>query len=113
MPWQRPVGFCWGNNSVGQLGEDAQQARSEPAVVPGLESIVGLAAGSLFVCALHEDGGVSCWGSNDYGQLGSGSQASRHGVRRLANLVGIDRIEAGAGHVCAWSESSGTLVLGR
>ncbi|GEM_PF-2698694 len=104
--------FCWGNNSVGQLGEDAQQARSEPAPVPGLESIVGLAAGSLFVCALHEDGGVSCWGSNDYGQLGSGSQASRHGVRRLATLVGIDRIEAGARHACAWSESSGLWCWG-
>jgi alpha-tubulin suppressor-like RCC1 family protein len=56
---------CWGENGLGQLGVGAEPPVSiTPITVPGLASIVELAAGGSATCARRSDGEVLCWGGN-------------------------------------------------
>lgn len=75
--------WCWGNDSLGQLGDgttgDAVTGARLKAVrvVRSSGSFVGarkLAGGFFHTCALRTDATVWCWGGNGYGQLGRGSR---------------------------------------
>ena len=83
--------FAWGLNDVGQLGngemgfDDAgvELYKASPSLVPGLQSVVAITAGSTFTVVLLEDGSVRAWGENASGQLGDGTtvdSASFHDV---------------------------------
>ncbi|APR88398.1 BNR repeat domain protein [Minicystis rosea] len=61
---------CWGDNSVGQLGDGSREGRTRPARVPGLASVEEIAVGAAFVCARKADATVWCWGANSSGALG-------------------------------------------
>lgn len=73
---------CWGNNELGQLGVGKAvdsvslgcfvelMGDNLPAVDFGGKTVLQLAAGDYFTCALLEGGTVSCFGRNDFGQLG-------------------------------------------
>jgi alpha-tubulin suppressor-like RCC1 family protein len=74
--------WCWGNDSVGQLGDgttgdSVTGARLKAVrVIRSSGSFAGvrkLAGGFFHTCALRMDATVWCWGANAYGQLGRGS----------------------------------------
>ncbi len=61
--------FCWGDNGVGQLGVNST-VNSEFAIpVPGLVSIVGIAAGGKFSVAFSGSSAWA-WGDNEFNQIG-------------------------------------------
>lgn len=64
--------WAWGSNVAGQLGlGTADSARHDTAVqVPGLSSIVAVAAGSAHSLALDASGQVWAWGDNSQHQAG-------------------------------------------
>ena len=77
--------YAWGNNGVGQLGNNTtsgDNANSVPVRVrdpnsptdtgKGLKAIQ-VSAGSNHSLALGSDGNAYAWGSNAYGQLGNGT----------------------------------------
>ena len=105
---------CWGNNENGQLGNGTNQNSSVPVDVQGLtDNIVQLAAGSVFTCALSEDGKLYCWGDGSNGRFGDGLVV----VYRAPVLVnGLDQalnmIVAGDYHICARSTSGKILCWG-
>jgi alpha-tubulin suppressor-like RCC1 family protein len=69
---------CWGSNFAGQLGDGTLTDHNVPAVaVPGLTSVVSVAAGGYHTCAVLADGSAQCWGYNDSGQLGDLTTTSR------------------------------------
>ena len=66
--------YCWGDNSLGQLGVGSTTSSQAPAQVTGLPSpAVQLTVGSNHTCALLNDYSVYCWGLGTAGQLGVGS----------------------------------------
>lgn len=66
---------CWGDSVFAEFrGEGAVHAIAlSPFDAPGLSSVVSVAIGLYFHCALNVEGGVKCYGLNGAGQLGSGS----------------------------------------
>ncbi len=97
--------LCWGQNTVGQLGNGSTENSAVPVPVPGLTSGISavLAMGSAHVCGLtYLTGAVHCWGHNDHGQLGDGSTTDSPVPVEVAGLSsGILAIAAGGNHTCA------------
>ena len=67
------LGYCWGNNWSGQLGDGTVTSHVAPVAVAGRKPFTTLVAGWNHTCGLTIDGIAYCWGYNDYGQLGDGT----------------------------------------
>lgn len=66
------IRYCWGGNSVGELGDGA--ATDSPIPVSfGNEKWSDVSAGGSHTCGITVDGSGFCWGYNEYGQLGIGT----------------------------------------
>jgi len=93
---------CWGHNHFGQLGNGTNVYNSDtPIVVPGLYNAIDISAGSLYTCALLENGTIKCWGQNLHGQLGDGTTVDRLNHVTVAGISDAINIETGSGHTCA------------
>jgi alpha-tubulin suppressor-like RCC1 family protein len=65
--------YCWGENSVGQVGDNSTIDRLEPVAVSGGHSFTSLDSGFRHTCGLATTGALYCWGSGGAGQLGTNS----------------------------------------
>jgi len=69
---------CWGQGKSGQLGNGQDVGINAPALVPGVDHVVGIGAGRAHTCALlgagsaaGSQGQVLCWGDGQRGQTGA------------------------------------------
>jgi alpha-tubulin suppressor-like RCC1 family protein len=69
------LGYCWGYNGDGELGDDTQDNISQPKAVVGSLTFVALDAGSSHSCA-RTNTAVYCWGAGYSGELGNGATGS-------------------------------------
>ena len=83
-----------------------------PRVIPGLDAIVGIAAGSGFSCALRRDGLVLCWGMDDDGQLGDGGGDDSDEPVRVRGISSAVEIAAGGDTACARLAEGGVVCWG-
>lgn len=66
------VGYCWGNNGNGELGDDNQPTDSDqPVQVIGSTTFERIDSGAGYSCGRSTTSQVFCWGANFSGQLGS------------------------------------------
>ena len=111
--------FCWGNNSLGQLGDGSNTDRKIPVAVKNMGSDLSfVSAGSNHTCAV-KGGELFCWGSNNSGQLGDGSTTSREipvavlGVGGSAgdgsSLSDVSSVAGGGAYTCAVKGKGGAL----
>lgn len=105
---------CWGDNSLGQIGDGTTTNRSTPVTVNGLASGVAVVtAGNNHTCALMNDGGLKCWGSNSFGQLGDGTTNQPLVPVRVSGLTsGVAAVTAGGSHTCAVMTAGGAMCWG-
>ena len=71
------LGYCWGQNVDGELGNATTSSSSVPVPVKATGALNGkpltqISAGSQFNCALTSTGAAYCWGDNADGELGHG-----------------------------------------
>ncbi len=107
--------YCWGDNSLGQLGDGTTTTRTEPTAVVGGLLFESLAAGASFstwdydynqaigsfTCAVTTAGKAYCWGSGIRGQLGIGDNPARATTPQpVAGGISFTGLRAGAMHVC-------------
>jgi alpha-tubulin suppressor-like RCC1 family protein len=107
------LGYCWGPNSDGQLGDGSTETRSEPTRVSGDLEFVSIGPGALHTCGVTSDGRVYCWGSGSLGQLGNGSSSS--GQTTPGPVIGdlhFTSVSAGWAHTCAVTPGSGAYCWG-
>jgi alpha-tubulin suppressor-like RCC1 family protein len=69
--------YCWGRNTLGQLGDGTTTHRSSPVlVIQGQRdpsyNITQLSVGAHYACIKDTDSKAYCWGRNVDGELGSG-----------------------------------------
>jgi len=65
--------YCWGENSVGQVGDGSTLDRLGPSPVSGGFTFTSIDAGFRHTCGLASTGVLYCWGSNGARQLGINS----------------------------------------
>ncbi len=73
------MGYCWGENDEGQLGNGTTNSRRTTPVevlFPSGYTPVSISAGDDFSCALMDNRKVMCWGENNDGRLGQGPLAT-------------------------------------
>src|SRR2546425_2803722 len=104
--------YCWGGNSVGQLGRGDDTGRGvTPVPVSGGNRFKTVTAGRAHTCGVTQAQSVLCWGSNADQQLGAETVArcadqgrtlpcSRTPLRVSDSLVAT-AVSGGAGHTCA------------
>ncbi|MDZ4263272.1 MAG: hypothetical protein U1B30_13190 [Pseudomonadota bacterium] len=116
--------FCWGDNSRGQLGDNATLSNvpqhwwpnSSSQVVVGVVDDWGMVAtGANNSCGIKAGNELWCWGDNSGGQIGNGSIGLPTDPPFLPTrisgswlTVAVGGAESGGGHVCA-IKSDGTL----
>lgn len=105
---------CWGEGSLGELGNGASADSLTPVDVMNLTGLNALAAGVSFGCGLKSDGTAFCWGSNAYGgKLGAGSADDSSNVAlQVKDLAGIETIGASFGHACASTKTKEVFCWG-
>jgi alpha-tubulin suppressor-like RCC1 family protein len=69
--------YCWGENAVGQLGDNSTNSRGAPRVVSGDHNFSRVSAGGRHNCAVTPVGAIYCWGQNGVGGLGDGTTIDR------------------------------------
>jgi alpha-tubulin suppressor-like RCC1 family protein len=102
--------YCWGEGSVGQLGNGRNQNFATPVAVStsGVlagKTVTAISVGYRYACAIAS-GDVYCWGYNLQGQLGNSSKISSNvpvAVTKSDGLAGktVTALIASYNHTCA------------
>ena len=105
---------CWGENIIGQLGDNSTTDRYTPVNVIGLTNgVTAIALGHDHSCALTGNGGVKCWGYNINGQLGDGNTTDSLNPIDVSGLTsGVSAIALGSFHSCALTTNGGIKCWG-
>jgi alpha-tubulin suppressor-like RCC1 family protein len=107
------VGFCWGYNSAGQLGDGSTTDRLIPVRVGGGLLWKQLSAGLYHTCGVTIENRAYCWGADYAGQLGDGSGATpRLRPRLVAGGHLFTQVDAGDVHTCAVTTSGQAFCWG-
>jgi alpha-tubulin suppressor-like RCC1 family protein len=100
---------CWGNDSVGQLGNGTtNELTNDPVTVSNLTDAVAISAGPDFTCALRSGGTIVCWGSDTLGYLAPGPMHPSLVPAAVDGVADVKAVAAGLGSICALS-SDGTV----
>lgn len=73
--------YCWGDNSVAQLGNNTLVSNPAPVTVDTTGVLSGKTIGSIssgddHTCVITTDKNAYCWGYNGYGKVGVGSTST-------------------------------------
>jgi len=106
---------CWGDNSLGQLGDGTTTNPVTPVAVaqPAGVTFTSVTAGELHTCGLTPAGAAYCWGGNG-GQLGDGTTTDRLTPVAVAQPAGVTftSVTAGAFHTCGRTPAGATTCWG-
>ena len=104
--------YCWGDNSVGQLGDGTTTNSSAPVVVSGGLSYQLVSAGTSHTCGVATSGAAYCWGDNTSGQLGNGTATSSTAPVAVAGGLTFQSLSAGDAHTCGVTTSGAAYCWG-
>jgi alpha-tubulin suppressor-like RCC1 family protein len=93
--------YCWGDNSLGQLGDGTTTSRLTPEFIVHLNGFASWSAGAQHTC-VGGDGGAACWGLNSFGELGDGTTTQRLSPVAVAGFGATFSVVAAGGlsHTC-------------
>jgi len=107
------AGLCWGDNSLGEVGDGTTTNRSAPVIYERVSGITGITTnGYGHSCDVTTSGSARCWGFNAAGQLGDGSTTDRLGPTPVIELRSAVVIAAGSIHTCALIDTGAASCWG-
>lgn len=71
------VGYCWGYNASGGVGDGTLEHRPVPTLVASGLTFKSISAGTGISCGITTASAAYCWGDNSNGDLGDGTTISR------------------------------------
>lgn len=92
--------YCWGDGTLGQLGDGSGTSSDQPVQVSTSQSFERIASGYDHTCALNFAGEMYCWGQNNYSQLGNGNTTAQNSPVRADSAHTYVDLFAGAGTTC-------------
>jgi alpha-tubulin suppressor-like RCC1 family protein len=101
---------CWGENNVGQVGDNTLVNRKIPTSVTGLSTgVTGISTGRFHTCALLSTGGVKCWGT----RIGLNNAPNDTTPTEVSGLsTGVNALSSGYEHVCVLLSNSSVKCWG-
>lgn len=107
------AGYCWGEDSFGQLGDGGNTLSYSAIGVTGFgASVTAMAAGYSHTCGLKGTGAF-CWGDNTVGELGDSTTSDSNTPVAVTGLgAGVLKLAAGTGTSCAVLNSGALMCWG-
>lgn len=93
--------WCWGRNTVGQLGNGTTADSLVPVWVRTLPPAINVSAGHDHTCAVNTSNQVLCWGANAFGELGNGTTSVDNPLPVFALGIAASQVSAGDQFSCA------------
>src|SRR5580693_1593862 len=87
--------WCWGRNTVGQLGTGTTTDSLVPVWVRTLPPAINVSAGHDHTCAVNTSNQVLCWGANAFGELGNGTTSVDNPLPVFALGIAASQVSAG------------------
>ena len=92
--------YCWGDNSVGQLGDGSTESSMVPVAVSGDLRFKSISADWDYTCGVTEDNDAYCWGRGRYGRLGNGSAENSMIPVAVSGGLSFESVNSGMAHTC-------------
>lgn len=107
------LGYCWGDNTDGQLGDGTNSPSNTPVAVTGSLTFTEIAAGGGHSCGVTTGGNIYCWGLNTDGQLGKADFSSVNAPAAIFGGQTYSAVDAGAQSTCAILAGGGAGPSGK
>ncbi|MFO0624474.1 MAG: hypothetical protein U0325_02570 [Polyangiales bacterium] len=110
-----PELWCWGNDSLGQLGQGTMMMhRTEPDDVRTDPGVAEVQNGGSHACYRTNSGEVFCWGWNQWVQTGTGTMdAAQLRPTQVGGITGANELTVGYAHTCVRSSTNQVLCWGQ
>jgi alpha-tubulin suppressor-like RCC1 family protein len=93
---------CWGNGSVGALGDGMTTGlKPSPVMVAELMDATQVSVSTGHACAVRKTGEIACWGEGALGKLGNAMTANANKPVPVQGITDALSVSAGATHTCA------------
>ena len=105
--------YCWGDNSVGQLGNGSIKSSMKPVAVSGDLRFKSISAGWDHTCGITADNDAYCWGRGRYGRLGNGSSENSLIPTAVSGGLSFESVNSGMAHTCGITTDGAAFCWGR
>ena len=108
-------GYCWGNNSYGQIGDSTLVGPATPIAVHQPAGVVfsSISAGASHTCALATTGQAYCWGYGGDGALGNNSALGSRIPLAVQGGLSFTLVTTEYSHTCGLTSAGQAYCWGR
>ena len=105
--------FCWGDNTMGDLGNGATTEQDAPVAVSSNQRWAAIGSGANHTCGIDDTGALWCWGQNDLGQLATGDTMPHATPTRSIAQRNWQTLSTSFEHTCAIAGDGSLWCWGR
>ena len=110
------VGYCWGANNEGQLGDGSIIDSSSPKLIPGgwqeIKTNKGYSPTESFSCGISTAGAAYCWGVGTHGRLGNNNTSNSLTPSAVTGGHTFTKLSLGQIHSCGITGSGAAYCWG-